>query len=147
MPRAQFGTRFDSPTVDVFVDMGHPFVNRTVDSFLKIGIVGASHAAVIESINCLTKGSVSQHDLESGLKKVVREGLHWGAIAGVYTGMEYGMQQTRGTHDWKNAMLGGALTGAILNVADSKYTRDNMLRSAATGGALATAAELLTHLL
>lgn len=147
MPRAKIASRFDSPSVDVFIDMGHPFLNRTVDSFLKIGLVGASHSAVQESFTCLRKESISKGDIEAGVKKMATEGLQWGAIAGIYTGMEYGMQQTRGRHDWKNAMLGGALTGAILTLSDSKYNREKLIRSAATGGAIATAAELLTHLL
>lgn len=42
MPRAKVASRFDSPTVDVFIDMGHPFWNRTVDSFLKIGLVSVN---------------------------------------------------------------------------------------------------------
>lgn len=39
MPGAKVVSRFDSPTVDVFIDVGHPFWNRTVDSFLKFGLV------------------------------------------------------------------------------------------------------------
>lgn len=118
-----------------------------MDSFLKIGLVGASHAGLQEGYNALRKESLSKRDIESGLKKMGKEGLQWGVVAGVYSGMEYGMQQTRGRHDWKNAMLGGALTGTILTLADSSYSRDKMIRSALTGGAIATAAELLTHLL
>jgi len=29
-----------------------------------------------------------------------KEAVQWGLVAGVYTGMTYGMQEARGVHDW-----------------------------------------------
>lgn len=99
-----------------------------------------------------------------------------GTVAGVYVGMEYGVERIRGTRDWvffclcsfanfllilpslsstklsffvwilqKNAMLGGALTGAIVSAA-SNHNKDKVLIDAITGGAVATAAEFLNYL-
>ncbi|MCO5577154.1 hypothetical protein L7F22_030978 [Adiantum nelumboides] len=41
-----------------------------------------------------------------------------GVVAGIYNGMEYGMERVRGKRDWKNALLGGALTGALLTFGE-----------------------------
>jgi hypothetical protein len=41
MPRSGFYGSLSSPKVDVVIDMGNPFLNRTVDGFLKIGAVRA----------------------------------------------------------------------------------------------------------
>ncbi|GAU17336.1 hypothetical protein TSUD_110530 [Trifolium subterraneum] len=48
-----------------------------------------------------------------------KEGAYWGAIAGVYVGAEYGVERIRGTRDWKNAMIGGAVTGALVSAASN----------------------------
>lgn len=74
-----------------------------------------------------------------------KEAAYWGTVAGVYVGMEYGAERIRGTRDWKNAMLGGALTGAIMSSA-CKNSRDKIVVGAITGGAIATAAEFLNYL-
>ncbi|KAG5566903.1 hypothetical protein RHGRI_002452 [Rhododendron griersonianum] len=79
------------------------------------------------------------------LKKMCKEGAYWGTVAGVYVGMEYGMGRVRGTRDWKNATLGGALTGALVSAA-SNNNRDKIVVDAITGGAIATAAEFLNYL-
>ncbi|KAF9625062.1 hypothetical protein IFM89_017865, partial [Coptis chinensis] len=68
-----------------------------------------------------------------------------GSVVGVYVGMEYGMERIRGTRDWvlqKNAMLGGALTGAIVFAATNS-SRDKVVMDAIAGGAIVTAAEIL----
>lgn len=44
----------------------------------------------------------------------------------------------------KNAMIGGALTGAVVSVA-SNSDRDKIIMHAITGGAVATAVEFLTN--
>ncbi|KAL5991938.1 Outer envelope pore protein 16, chloroplastic [Asimina triloba] len=79
------------------------------------------------------------------LKKMCKEGAYWGAIAGVYVGMEYGVERIRGTRDWKNALIGGVITGALVSAA-SNNNRDKVVRDAITGGAVATAAEFLNYL-
>ncbi|KAI5076614.1 hypothetical protein GOP47_0008679 [Adiantum capillus-veneris] len=109
MPRARVSNHVHSPSVDVFIDMGHPFLNRTVDGFLKIGAVGAAHAASQEIFASLKKESVTKHDLQHTAKRMGKEGVQWGVIAGVYSGMQYGMERVRGKRDWKNALLGDIL--------------------------------------
>lgn len=74
-----------------------------------------------------------------------KEGAYWGTVAGVYVGMEYGVERVRGTRDWKNAMLGGALTGAVISVASNKKA-DQIVIDAIKGSAIATAAEFLNYL-
>eukprot|EP01018_Ginkgo_biloba_P033029 Gb_05949 [translate_table: standard] len=34
------------------------------------------------------------------VKKMGKEGLKWGTVAGIYTGMEYGVERVRGRRDW-----------------------------------------------
>ncbi|XP_057969925.1 outer envelope pore protein 16, chloroplastic-like [Malania oleifera] len=145
MPSSRFSGSLSSPKVDVFVDMGNPFLNHTVDGFLKIGTVAATRAAAEESYYILKRGNFSQEKLEHSLKKMCKEGAYWGTVAGVYVGMEYGVERIRGTRDWKNAMVGGALAGALISVA-SNNKRDRIAVDAITGGAVATAAEFLNYL-
>lgn len=45
----------------------------------------------------------------------------------------------------KNAMIGGALTGALISAASNK-NRDKVVIDAITGGAVATAAEFINYL-
>ena len=45
----------------------------------------------------------------------------------------------------KNAMIGGALTGALVSAA-SNNNRDKIVMDAMTGGAVATASEFLNYL-
>jgi hypothetical protein len=59
MPHGRISANVHSPTVGVVIDMGNPLLNRTVDGFLKIGTVGASHVLVEETYNSLSKGSAS----------------------------------------------------------------------------------------
>ena len=92
----------------------------------------------------VNRGSVSKHKFEHSLKKMCKEGAYWGTVAGVYVGVEYGVGKVRGTRDWKNAMIGGALTGAIVSAA-SNNDRDKIVLDAITGGAVATAAEFLSY--
>ncbi|XP_025816272.1 outer envelope pore protein 16, chloroplastic-like isoform X3 [Panicum hallii] len=149
MPHGGFSGNLTSPTLDLAVDMGHPFLNRTVDGFIKIGTVGACKVAAEETFECLHKdmhpGDVSKHKVEHALKKMCKEGAYWGTIAGVYVGVEYGIDKIRGHRDWKNAMLGGAVTGALISAVNN-HQRHKVVKNAITGGAIATAAELLTHL-
>ncbi|XP_077217673.1 outer plastid envelope protein 16-1 [Tasmannia lanceolata] len=145
MPRSRFHGSFDSPKVDVVIDMGNPFLNRTVDGFLKIGTIGASRVAAEETYHSLRKGSISKHSVEHALKKMCKEGAYWGTVAGVYVGMEYGVERIRGTSDWKNALIGGVVTGALISAA-SNNGRDKVVVDAITGGAIATAADFLNYL-
>ncbi|KAL6979190.1 Outer envelope pore protein 16, chloroplastic [Sarracenia purpurea var. burkii] len=145
MPRTGFRGSLTSPKVDFIVDLGNPFLNLTADGFLKIGTVAATKTAVEETYGICKKGNISNHKFEHSLKKMCKEGAYWGTIAGVYVGMEYGMERIRGTRDWKNAMLGGALTGALVSAACNN-NRDKIVMDTITGGAVATAAEFLNYI-
>ena len=57
MPRGGFSGSLRSPKIDVVIDMGNPFLNRTVDGFLKIGAVGACKVAAEETFECLHRGA------------------------------------------------------------------------------------------
>ncbi|WJZ88887.1 hypothetical protein VitviT2T_008149 [Vitis vinifera] len=145
MPYQRISGSLSTPRVAVMIDMGNPFLNLTVDGFLKIGTVAAARAAAEEAYYVVKRGSISRHTVEHSLKKMCKEAAYWGTVAGVYVGMEYGAERIRGTRDWKNAMLGGALTGAIISSACEKG-RDKIVVGAITGGAIATAAEFLNYL-
>ncbi|VFQ76689.1 unnamed protein product [Cuscuta campestris] len=146
MPRSRFaGSSLTSPKVDVVIDMGNPFLNHTIDAFLKIGTVAAVKTAAEESYYMVERGKVSQQKFGNSFKKMCREGAYWGTVAGVYAGMEYGVERIRGERDWKNAMVGGALAGALISAASSN-NREKIVMDAITGGAIATAAEFLNHI-
>ncbi|KAL3530750.1 hypothetical protein ACH5RR_010072 [Cinchona calisaya] len=144
MPRTRFYGSLSSPKVDLFVDLGNPFLNLTVDGFLKIGTVAVAKAAAEETYYIVKRGSVSHHKFEQSLKKMCKEGAYWGTVAGVYVGMEYGVERIRGVRDWKNAMIGGALTGALISAAGNR-NKDKIVMDAIAGGAIATAAEFINH--
>ncbi|KAL8208606.1 hypothetical protein R6Q57_008018 [Mikania cordata] len=142
MPKKSFLGSISSPKVEVFVDMGNPLLNHTVDGFLKIGTVSAAKVAAEETYHMVKRGFLA---FDLNLKKMCKEGAYWGTVAGVYVGMEYGVERVRGTRDWKNAMIGGAVTGALVSAASSNK-RDKVIMDAITGGAVATAAEFISYL-
>ncbi|KAE8653245.1 outer envelope pore protein 16, chloroplastic [Cucumis sativus] len=145
MPPTGFVGSSSTPKIDVVIDTGYPFLNLTVDGFLKIGSVAATRAAAEDAYFVVKNGAISSHKFENTLKKMCKEGAYWGAVAGAYVGMEYGVERIRGTRDWKNAMIGGALTGALVSAA-SNNNRDKVVIDAITGGAVATAAEFINYL-
>ncbi|KAI3429086.1 uncharacterized protein J3R85_008731 [Psidium guajava] len=145
MPRSRFAGSISSPKVDVAIDMGNPFLNVTVDGFLKIATVAATRSAAEDAYFMVKRGHFSSHRFEDTLKKMCKEGAYWGTVAGVYAGMEYGVERIRGTRDWKNAMIGGALTGLTISAA-SGNNRDRVVLDAITGGAIATGAEFINYL-
>ncbi|CAA7406327.1 unnamed protein product [Spirodela intermedia] len=134
-----------SPRVDFHVDMGNPFLNRAADGFLTIGAVAVTKVVAEDTYHCLRKGSVSEHTLKETFKKMCKEGAYWGAVGGTYAGMEYSIRRIRDRNDWKNALLGGFITGALVSAA-SKKSRDEVVKGAITGGAVATAARFINHL-
>ncbi|CAL0321895.1 unnamed protein product [Lupinus luteus] len=134
-----------TPTVDVAIDMGNPFLNLTLDAFLKIGTVAATRAAAEDTFHVIQKGSISSKDFEKTLKKMCKEGAYWGTVAGVYVGLEYGVGRIRGRKDWKNATIGGAITGALVSAASNNKT-ESIAIDAITGAAVATAAEFINYL-
>ncbi|VVB01900.1 unnamed protein product [Arabis nemorensis] len=142
MPSSTFSGTVSSPKLSVAIDMGHPFLNLTVDGFLKIGAVGLTKSLAEDTYKAIDKGSLSKSTIEHALKKMCKEGAYWGSVAGVYVGTEYGIERIRGTRDWKNAMLAGAVTGAVVSAASNKG-KDKVVVDAITGGALATASKFL----
>ncbi|KAL2902067.1 Outer envelope pore protein 16 chloroplastic [Bienertia sinuspersici] len=135
MPRSSFAK------VNVVIDTGNPLLDRSVDGFLKIGTVAATRAVAEDAYHIAKRGSIATKDL----KKMCKEGAYWGTVAGVYTGMEYGVGRIRGTYDWKNAMIAGALTGGLAS-AVTNGNKDKIVMDALTGGAVATAAEFINYL-
>ncbi|GMY39378.1 outer envelope pore protein 16, chloroplastic-like [Fagus crenata] len=114
MPRSRFSGSLSTPKVDVAIDMGNPLLNLTVDGFLKIGTVAATRVVAEDAYHVLRKGiyifkfnlsfswkCISRNNLEHTLKKMCKEGAYGGTVAGVYVGMEYGVERIRGTSDWK----------------------------------------------
>ncbi|XP_057525260.1 outer envelope pore protein 16, chloroplastic [Amaranthus tricolor] len=139
MPRSSFAK------VDVVIDTGSPLLDRTVDGFFKIGTVAATRAVAEDAYHIAKRGTISTKNVEESLKKMCKEGAYWGTVAGVYAGMEYGVKRIRGTSDWKNAMIGGALTGALVSAVNNG-NKDKIVMDALTGGAVATAAEFISYL-
>ncbi|XP_014496583.1 outer envelope pore protein 16, chloroplastic [Vigna radiata var. radiata] len=133
------------PRVEVAIDMGHPFLNLTVDAFLRIGTIAATRVGAEDTYHIIQKRNISSHDFEKTLKKMCKEGVYWGTVAGLYVGTGYGVERIRGTRDWKNAMIGGAVTGAVVS-AVSNNKKDKIAIDAITGAAIATAAEFINYL-
>ncbi|KAJ4725813.1 outer envelope pore protein 16, chloroplastic [Melia azedarach] len=144
MPISSFSGALTTPKVDVGIDMGHPLLNHTVDGFLKIGAVAATRSVAEDAYHIVKDGNFSRQNFERTLKKMCKEGAYWGSVAGVYVGMEYGIEKIRGTKDWKNAMIGGALTGALVSAVGNN-NKDKVVMDALAGGAIATAAEFLRY--
>ncbi|XP_045804249.1 outer envelope pore protein 16, chloroplastic-like [Trifolium pratense] len=142
MPVSSISGSLSSPQVDVVIETGNPYLNLTVDGFLKIGTVAATRALAEDTYHIVRKGSVSSNDFEKTLKKMCKEGAYWGTISGVYLGVEYGVEKIRGTRDWKNAVFGGAVTGALVSAATNNKA-DKIAVDAITGAAIATAAEFI----
>ncbi|CAM0958410.1 unnamed protein product [Alopecurus aequalis] len=143
MPRA--GISAGSQKVDFVIDTGNPLLNRTVDGFIKIGAVGACKVLAEDAFECIHKGNVSTDKLEKTLKRSVTEGAYWGAAAGLYVGVEYGVEKIRGKYDWKNALIGGVVSGALVSAANNSKA-DKIATDAITAGALATAVEFINYL-
>ncbi|CAL4903268.1 unnamed protein product [Urochloa decumbens] len=143
-------------TVAVTIEMDRPVLNRTlygfllphraVRSFLHVGAAAACKVAAEDAFDCLTTGGVSTHKVKSSVKTMCKEGAYWGAAAGAFEAMEYGVELMRGRSDWKNAMIGGALACALISAANSSH-RDTkqVIKHSITGGAIGTAIEFISH--
>lgn len=161
MSAPRLSVKASTNPMDYLMDTGNPTLNCTLDGVLKISGVGAAHAASQEAYSLMRKGiefyksgsqihslpiehaPTARRDIEKIIVKAGKEGLQWGMVAGMYAGFEYGMEKARGKQDWKNAAVGGALTGVILSVSDGRVSQDKMVRTALTASALATAADFL----
>ncbi|GMI95847.1 hypothetical protein like AT4G16160 [Hibiscus trionum] len=154
-----------------FFDLGHPLLNRVADSFVKAAGIGAIKAVATEGCHLALEGNGSstppdltastaknnkkhpfpylrgetnRNSLEAMVKSTGKESLEWGLAAGLYSGFTYGLQEARGTHDWKNSAVAGALTGMTVALACEEGSHERLLQCAITGAAISSAANLLT---
>ncbi|KAB8091461.1 hypothetical protein EE612_016945 [Oryza sativa] len=150
------------------VDLGHPLLNRVAESFVKAAGIGAVQAVARESYFMAMEGegggtgAVSDStgarkrsfpDLNGGnssksaeamVKSVSKESLQWGLAAGLHSGLTYGLTEARGTHDWKNSVVAGALTGAAVALTSDRASHERVVQCAIAGAALSTAANVLS---
>ncbi|XP_057785618.1 outer envelope pore protein 16-2, chloroplastic-like isoform X2 [Salvia miltiorrhiza] len=70
-----------------------------------------------------------------------------GMVAGVYSGLTYGLKEARGVHEWKNNALAGALTGGALALTLDHTSHEKIVQCVITGAALSTAANILAGVL
>ncbi|KAJ0034668.1 outer envelope pore protein 16-2, chloroplastic [Pistacia vera] len=151
-----------------FFDLGHPLLNRIVESFVKAAGIGAIQAVsrdayftAIEGSGLDSsdmselggskkhsfsniKGETNRKSLEAMVKNTGKESLQWGLAAGVYSGLTYGLKEARGVHDWKNSAMAGAITGVALALTSEDPSHEQIVQCAITGAAISSAANLLT---
>ncbi|PKA56683.1 Outer envelope pore protein 16-2, chloroplastic [Apostasia shenzhenica] len=149
-------------------DLGHPLLNRIAESFVKAAGVGALQAvsrevyftavdgtgadsAPVPEIPGAKKrrfrdlrGENCKKSLEAMVKNTGKQSFQWGLAAGMYSGLTYGMREARGTHDWKNSAVAGAVTGAALALTLEDTSHEQLVQCAITGAAISTAANLLS---
>lgn len=80
--------------------------------------------------------------------KPATEAIQWGIAGGIYTVAKAGSQRLRGTDDWKNATVGGAVAGTAYALVDptTRYDRRLVLKSTISGAFIALAGEVLHHI-
>ena len=150
-------------------DLGHPLVNRIAESFVKAAGIGAVQSLSRQAFFAATdqgdsgvipppevsatnktrlpaglRGENNNKSLEAMVISTGKESLQWGVAAGVYSGLTYGLKEARGTHDWKNSAVAGAITGATLALTLEDATHEHVVQCAITGAAVSTAANLLS---
>ncbi|KAK7291701.1 hypothetical protein RIF29_07060 [Crotalaria pallida] len=150
-------------------DLGHPLLNRVVESFVKAAGIGAVQAVSREAYFTAVEGTgldnaggmplevgakkprlpglrgeTSSKSIEAMVKNTGKESFQWGLAAGIYSGLTYGLKEARGSHDWKNSAVAGALTGAALALTSDNSSHEQIVQCAITGAAISTAANLLT---
>ncbi|XP_072959121.1 outer envelope pore protein 16-2, chloroplastic-like [Typha angustifolia] len=153
---------------DWLFDFGHPLLNRVAESFVKAAGIGAIQAVSRESYFIAVEGAGwdsggvpeigrskrrrfsdlrgenCKKSLEAMVKSTGKEAFQWGMAAGVYSGLTYGLREVRGSYDWKNSAVAGAITGATLALASDDASHEQVAQCAITGAALSTAANLLS---
>ncbi|KAF9606553.1 hypothetical protein IFM89_026243 [Coptis chinensis] len=152
-----------------YVDLGHPLLNRVAESFVKAAGIGAVQAVSREAYFTAVEGAgfdsgngvpdvtghkkrgmphfrgeTSQKSLEAIVKNTGKESLQWGMVAGMYSGLTYGLREARGAHDWKNSAVAGAITGAALALTSDCSSHEQIVQCAITGAAISTAANMLS---
>ncbi|KAM7484996.1 hypothetical protein LguiA_001005 [Lonicera macranthoides] len=164
------GSNYESTLMEGFdkggiFDLGHPLLNRIVESFVKAAGIGAiqavSREAYLTAVDSNAtgmppditgakrhrfpdlKGESNAKSIEALVKSTGKESMQWGLAAGVHTGLTYGLKEARGIHDWKNNAVAGAVTGAVLALTTDDTSHERIMQCAITGAALSTAANLL----
>ncbi|TVU47336.1 hypothetical protein EJB05_06932 [Eragrostis curvula] len=151
-------------TKNWMLDLGHPLLNRIAESFVKAAGIGAAQAVARESyfmaidgeggsVSGSTgsrkrtfpdlNGTNSGKSAEAMVKNVSKESLQWGLAAGVHSGLTYGLTEVRGTHDWRNSAVAGAITGAAVALTSDRASHEQVVQCAIVGAALSTAANVL----
>ncbi|KAG0496368.1 hypothetical protein HPP92_000903 [Vanilla planifolia] len=154
-----------------FFDLGHPLLNRVAESFVKAAGIGALQAVSREAYFTAVEGAGvdsgtlpelpgpkkrrfpdlrgenCKKSLEIMVKNTGKESFQWGLVAGVYSGLTYGLKEARGTHDWKNSAVAGAITGAALALTLEDTSHEQVVQCAITGAAISSAANLLSGIL
>ncbi|KAM0001587.1 hypothetical protein Hdeb2414_s0367g00878031 [Helianthus debilis subsp. tardiflorus] len=149
-------------------DLGHPLLNRMAECFVKAAGIGAIQAVSREAYFTVTdggdsssfppeitdshkkhrfselRGETNRSSIEALVKSTGKESLQWGLAAGMYSGITYGLKETRGVHDWKTSAMAGAITGAALALTFDDSSHEDIVQGAITGAAVSTAANLLT---
>ncbi|XP_059646777.1 outer envelope pore protein 16-2, chloroplastic-like [Cornus florida] len=142
-------------------DLGHPLLNRIVESFVKAASIGAIQAVsreayftTVEGADSPSKnkkhrfpdlrGETNRKSIEALVRNTGRESVQWGLAAGMYSGLTYGLEEARGTHDWKNSAVAGAITGMAMALTSDDSSHEQIVQGAITGAAISTAANLLT---
>ncbi|CAN1194991.1 Outer envelope pore protein 16-2, chloroplastic [Linum perenne] len=154
-------------------DLGHPLLNRVADSFIKAAGIGVVQAVsreacftVLEGINGGSSeglppeittagakkrnrfhdlhGETNSRSLEAIVKNTGKESLQWGLAAGVYSGLTYGLKEARGSHDWQNSAVAGAITGVAVALTSDDASHEQIVQCAVTGAAISAAANLLS---
>eukprot|EP00258_Populus_trichocarpa_P049870 XP_024465889.1 outer envelope pore protein 16-2, chloroplastic isoform X2 [Populus trichocarpa] len=126
-----------------FFDFGHPLLNRIAESFVKAAGIGAIQAVSREAYFTAIEGETNRKSLEALVMNTGKESLQWGLAAGVYSGLTYGLRESRGVHDWKNSAVAGAITGVALALTADDKSHEQIVQCAITGAAISTAANLL----
>ena len=153
------------------LDLGHPLLNRVADSFVKAAGIGAIQAVTRDSYFMaiegesggtgavsgatgsrkrtfpdLNGGTSNSKSAEAMVKSVSKESFQWGLAAGMHSGLTYGLAEVRGTHDWKNSALAGAVTGAAVALTSDNASHERVVQCAITGAALSAAANVLSDI-
>jgi len=152
------------------LDLGHPLLNRVADSFVKAAGIGAIQAVTRDSyfmavegesggtgaVSDATgtrkrtfpdlKGTNNSKSAEAMVKGVSKESFQWGLAAGMHSGLTYGLTEVRGTHDWKNSAVAGAVTGAAVALTSDNASHEQIVQCAITGAALSAAANVLSDI-
>ncbi|CAH9120493.1 unnamed protein product [Cuscuta epithymum] len=150
-------------------DLGHPLLNRVAESFVKAAGIGAVQAVAREAYFTAVdgvsqdtsaippeigsakkhhsfpslRGDSNKNSFEALIRSTGKESMQWGFAAGMYSGITYGLREVRGTHDWRNSAVAGAITGAALALTAKDHSHEQVIQCAITGAAISTAANVL----